>query len=80
MPFDIVSFTKSFPFALTMKIALLTLIGLYAIFSFMLSIKIRSFNKIVFLPPSSGAVFIQVFAYIYFFVVLSLFFLALVIV
>lgn len=62
------------------KISLLILIGLYTLFSFMLAIKIRSLNKIVFLPRESGEGLIRLFAIIYLLVALSLFIATLVIV
>jgi hypothetical protein len=77
---DIFSSFQNFHFEFFIKVTLLILIGLYAAFSFMLIAKIRSLNKIVFLPDSSKAPFIQKFATVYFILVLSLFFLTLVIV
>jgi hypothetical protein len=62
------------------KIALLILIGLYAFFTLMLSTKIRSLNRTVFLPTESGEGIIRFVAIIYFFAVLSLFIATLVIV
>jgi Family of unknown function (DUF5657) len=64
----------------TVKIALLILILLYAIFTFMLSTKIRSLNRTIFLPAESGEVVIRMFAIIYLLAVLSLFIATLVIV
>lgn len=62
------------------KIALLILMGLYLLFSLMLSTKIRSLNKTVFLPPESGEVILRVVAILYVLAVLSLFIVTLVIV
>ena len=62
------------------KIALLILLGLYTLFVLMLSVKVRSLNRTVFLPPESGEVIIRIFAIIYFLVVLSLFIATIVIV
>jgi Family of unknown function (DUF5657) len=62
------------------KIALLILLGLYAIFTFMLSVKIRSLNRTVFLPAESGEVVVRIFAILYLLAVLSLFIATLVIV
>lgn len=62
------------------KVALLILIGIYAIFTLMLSTKIRSLNKTVFLPRESGEIIIRFVAILYFFIVLSLFIATLVIV
>jgi hypothetical protein len=64
----------------TVKISLLILILLYAIFAFMLGTKIRSLNRTIFLPAESGEVVIRVFAILYFLAVLSLFIATLVIV
>ncbi len=71
---------KNFSLTFFIKIVTLILIGLYAIFSFMLATKIRSFNKILFLPPRSGGKLMQTLAIIYFLAVLSLFLITLVIV
>lgn len=65
---------------LFIKIMSLILIGLYAIFALMLANKIRSFNKILFLPPHSGGKLMQFIALIFFIAVLSLFLITLVIV
>lgn len=62
------------------KIALLILLGLYALFTLMLAVKIRSLNRTVFLPPESGEVVIRIFAILYLLVVISLFVATLVIV
>jgi hypothetical protein len=62
------------------KIALLILIGLYFVFSFMLSTKIRSLNKTVFLPPQSGEIVLRIFSILYVLAILSLFIATLVIV
>ena len=62
------------------KIALLTLIILYAIFSFMVYVKIHSLVRIVLFPPKSKTASIQTIAFLYFLLIISLFFLALVIV
>lgn len=62
------------------KIALLILLGLYSVFTFMLATKIRSLNRTIFLPLESGEGILRLFALIYFFAVLSLFLLTLVIV
>lgn len=65
---------------LYVKIALLILMGLYLIFSLILSTKIRSLNRTVFLPPESGEVVLRVVAILYVLAVLSLFIVTLVIV
>ena len=61
------------------KVALLTLIILYAIFCFMAYIKIRALTRIV-IFQSSRTSSIPMVALVYFLLVVSLFFLALVIV
>ncbi|HZE86895.1 MAG TPA: DUF5657 family protein [Methylomirabilota bacterium] len=81
MPFDPLAFIQNFNnIRLFIKVAFLILVGLYAIFTFMLATKIRSFNKILFLPANSGGAFLQLVAIIYFFIVLSLFIVTIVIV
>jgi len=65
---------------LYVKIALLILIGLYLLFSLMLTTKIHSLNKTVFLPAESGEVVIRFFAILYLLAVLSLFIATIVIV
>lgn len=62
------------------RIALLILIGIYLLFAIMLSTKIRSLNKTVFLPPQSGEVILRLFSIFYVLLVLSLFIATLVIV
>ncbi|HVA96787.1 MAG TPA: DUF5657 family protein [Candidatus Acidoferrales bacterium] len=62
------------------KIALLILLGLYAVFTLMLSVKIRSLNRTVFLPAESGEVVLRIFAILYLLAVLSLFIATIVIV
>ena len=65
---------------LVFKIGFLILIGLYVLFTFMLVIKIKGLNRIVFLPSEAGKVLIQIFSILYFLAVLSLFILTIVIV
>jgi hypothetical protein len=65
---------------LYVKIALLILIGLYLLFSLMLTTKIHSLNKTVFLPAESGEIVLRIFAILYFLAVLSLFIATIVIV
>jgi hypothetical protein len=62
------------------KIALLILIIIYAIFSFMIYVKIRALTRIVIFPSKTKSSSIPTLAFIYFLLVVSLFFLALVIV
>jgi len=63
-----------------LKIGFLILLGIYAIFAFMLINKIRSFNRIISLSAGTGHTFIQTFAYLFFILILSLFIATLVIV
>jgi hypothetical protein len=62
------------------KIALLTLIILYAIFSFMIYIKVRSLEKIVIFPAKSKIKSVPALTFFYFLLVVSLFLLAIAIV
>jgi len=78
--FDLFPFIQNSNLQFFIKAMALTLIGLYAIFSLMLANKIRSFNKILFLPPKSGGWLMQAIAIIHFLAVLSLFLITLVIV
>jgi len=64
----------------TVKISILILILLYAGFTLMLSTKIRSLNRTVYLPRESGEGVLRIFAILYLLVVLSLFIATLVIV
>lgn len=63
---------------LFVKIVFLVLIGLFLIFSLMIANKIRSFNKILFLPSRSGGSLMQSIAIVYSFVVFVLFVLAMI--
>lgn len=62
------------------KIVLLLLIAIYAIFTFFVYNKIRALNRIVFFPPRTASNSIKLLALLYFMLILSLFFLTLVIV
>jgi hypothetical protein len=62
------------------KIGLLSLIFLYAIFTFFVYNKIRALEKIVSFPSHSAANYNKLFALAYFLLTVSLFFLTLVIV
>ena len=77
MIFDPTTILQNLNIPLFIKIAALILIGLYAIFSFMLATKIRSFNKILFLPPNSGGGLMQFIALMYTVTILVLFVLTL---
>jgi|GEM_PF-3725665 len=65
---------------LIVKIPLLILMGMYAIFIFMLLIRLHSLSQIVFFPSRVWTFGIRMFGYIYFFLVISLFVATLVIV
>jgi hypothetical protein len=78
-PTTITAFFKTGTVA-SVKLALIILLVIYAIFTFMLSTKIRSLNRTVFLPSESGEGVLRAFAIIYFLAVLSLFIVTLVIV
>lgn len=82
MNFDIMSLLTTVKLGANVfvKVALLILIALYAIFTFMLVTKLRSLNKIVFLPAESGEGLLRFFAILYFLAVVSLFLITLVIV
>lgn len=66
--------------AFLFKIALLTAIVLYGIISFFIYNKILALNRIVFFPPRTAANSVKTVALINFLAVVSLFFIALVIV
>ncbi len=63
-----------------LKIGFLILLGVYIIFAFMLTSKIRSFNRIINLSRGSGIMLIQGFAYLFLALLLFLFIFVLVIV
>ncbi len=65
---------------LIFKIGFLIIVGLFVIFSFMLLTKVRALNRVIFLPPEAGKIVLQILTVLYFLVVLSLFFLTIVIV
>lgn len=73
---DFSNFWQNFDWRLFLKILVLIIIGLYGIFSFMLATKIRSFNRILFLPARSGVRLMQFIALVYAGVVALLFLLA----
>jgi hypothetical protein len=78
-PSDLTTFFDSGTL-LYIKVALLILIALYAIFTLMLAVKIRSLDKTVFLPTESGEGILRFFAYLYFIVIVFLFIATIVIV
>lgn len=78
MIIDLTNYLQNSNIQLFIKITTLVFIGLYAMFCIMLATKIRSFNKILFLPPNSGGTLMQKIALIYSFCVVFLFLLALI--
>lgn len=73
MILDLTNILQQINIPVFIKSVSLVLIGLYAIFSIMLATKIRSFNKILFLPPNSGGGLMQTIAITYTIVVVLLF-------
>lgn len=67
------TFIKTF-----LKIIVLIVIAILAISAFMLATKIRSFNRVLFLPSRSGGELVQKMATLYFITVVALFILALI--
>ena len=65
--------------SLIIKIIFLIIIGLYVIFSLMLVNKIRSFNKILFLPPNGGENLMQAISVVYSVIIIIFFILALIV-
>lgn len=71
-------FTQPVLIKIFIKIVVLIVIAIVAISSFMLATKIRSFNRVLFLPPKSGGELVQKMAVGYFITVLVLFLVALI--
>ena len=65
---------------LLLKIGLLSLIFVFGVFTFFMYNKVRSLNRIVFFPPRTASNYIKSAALFYFLLILSLFFITLVIV
>ena len=76
---DLSNFFQQFNIRLYIKIVFLILIVMYGIFSLMLANKIRSFNKILFLPVRSGGNLMQKTALVYSAIVFILFIVALIV-
>ena len=76
MIIDVSTVLQTIQVHLLIKMVTLIFIGLYAIFTFMLATKIRSFNKILFLPANSGGGVMQLLTIIYSISVAVLFLLA----
>ena len=79
-PNTVITYIQNFNILLFFKVIFLIFIGLYTIFAFMLYNKIRSLEKISFFPTALPDYFIKEAALLYFLLILSLFFAALVIV
>lgn len=79
--FEIPQLTINLPnLSFLLKLMLLILIAIYAIFTFFVYNKIRALDRIIFFPHKSASNTIKLLSLIYFFLILSLFFLTLVIV
>ena len=78
MILDPTNFFQQINIPLIIKIIFLILIGLYSIFSLMLANKVRSFNKILFLPPNGGGGLMQTLALVYSVTIVIFFLLALI--
>lgn len=79
--FELAQITSNLPnLSIFFKTILMVLIGIYTIFTFFVYNKIRALNRIVFFPPRTASNSIKLAAIIYFLLLLSLFFLTLVIV
>lgn len=63
-----------------LKIPILLLLFIYAVFLFIIIYRIKAFNRIVHIASSQASVTLQMLAIIQFFLAISLFFLTLVIV
>lgn len=62
------------------KIAFLIMVGLYSLFAIMLYNQIQALSKIIFFPSQTSKTMIKLFSAIYIFLIVSLFFITLVIV
>lgn len=69
----------SFDFAFIIKIILLIVIGLYAIFAFIIAHNIRSLNRVVHINKTLGSPLVQALALIYLLTTVALFIAAVVI-
>jgi len=79
-PNTVITFIQNINLLSLYKIVFLILIGLYAIFAFMLFNKIHSLEKITYFPNAIPDFFVKEAALFYFLLILSLFFVVLVIV
>ena len=78
--FDLITNPSLFRIDPIFKIGFLILLGVYIIFAFMLTNKVRSFKRIITLSTGSGVLFVQTFSYIFLILLLFLFIFVLVIV
>lgn len=74
--FDIIGLITNSPFLL-LKVGVLILIGLYVVFSIIIVVQARAFQRIVYIGDSHGSLFIQLLSLIHLVGSISLFFVAL---
>lgn len=79
MILDIPTLLQTIHLQLLIKITALIFIGMYTIFAIMLATKIRSFNKILFLPANGGGSLMQFITIAYSISVAILFLLTLIV-
>ena len=75
----VIAFIQHFDITFFIKVSLLIILGLYAIFAFMIFNQVRSFNRVIFLTSNKSSI-LQLTTLIYFLACVSLFLLTLVIV
>ncbi len=76
---DLLPAIQSLRLVLFIKIALLIILGLYAVFALMVFNQVRSFNKVIFLTSNKSTI-LQLVTLVYLLACVSLFLLTLVIV
>lgn len=76
---DLFPFLTMSTFSLVLKSIFLLLIGMYAIFVFIIRSHIRSLNKVIIIQKPTGSPLTQAIALFYLLAAISLFFLAVVI-
>lgn len=75
--FDIVSFILNLSPILILRIGLLVLLGLYVVFSIIVTVQARAFHRVVYIGDSFGSFFIQLLTILHLLASISLFLLAL---
>lgn len=75
--FDLTSLLFNFSPLLILKIGVLILLGLYVVFSIIVTVQARAFHRIVYVGDSFGSFFIQLFSFLHLLISISLFLLAL---